>query len=174
MVIAPVQHTAGVDGGRGVVVAAAGRWFNGVMATPSDEIDALIQKHPDWRGEALARLRAVILGVDPGIVEEWKWMGSPVWELDGILVVGNIFKTKVKLGFLYGASLDDPHGLFNGELGGNQRRSVELAEGDTVDEAAFAELVREAIAFNARKRADATAKKAASRKAARKKEASDV
>ncbi|MFB2581236.1 DUF1801 domain-containing protein [Herbiconiux sp. P15] len=127
--------------------------------TPSEEIDGLIAAHPDWRGEALARMRAVILGVDPGIVEEWKWMGSPVWELDGILVVGNIFAKKVKLGFLYGASLDDPHGLFNGELGGNQRRSVELFEGDTVDEQAFAQLIREAISHNAQKRAAKSTKK---------------
>ena len=127
--------------------------------TPSEKIDGLIAKHPDWRGEALARLRAVILGVDPGIVEEWKWMGAPVWELDGILVVGGVFQKKVKLGFLYGASLDDPHGLFNGELGGNQRRSVELFEGDTVDDEAFAQLIREAISHNARKRAAKTTKK---------------
>ncbi|SMH49423.1 hypothetical protein SAMN06295885_3304 [Rathayibacter oskolensis] len=115
---------------------------------PADEIDALIAKHPDWRGALLADARRIILDVDPGIVEEWKWMGAPVWELDGILVVGNIFKTKVKLGFMYGASLPDPHGIFNGELGGNQRRSVEFAEGDAVPEEALAELVRAAIVRN--------------------------
>ncbi|PPF84643.1 hypothetical protein C5B96_06925 [Subtercola sp. Z020] len=115
---------------------------------PSDEIDALIAKHPDWRGAKLAEMRDLILGVDEGIVEEWKWMGAPVWELDGILVVGNIFKTKVKLGFMYGALIDDPQGLFNGELGGNQRRSVEFAEGDTVDGDALRELIRAAIALN--------------------------
>ncbi|OMH31252.1 DUF1801 domain-containing protein [Tersicoccus sp. Bi-70] len=124
-------------------------------ATPSDRIDELIEQHPDWRGETLARMRRLILDVDPGIVEEWKWMGAPVWELDGILVVGNIFKKKVKLGFMYGASLDDPAGLFNGELGGNQRRSVELAEGETVDDAAFQDLVRAAIARNRAKRGTA-------------------
>ena len=75
-------------------------------------------------------------------------MGAPVWELDGILVVGNIFKTKVKLGFMYGALIDDPDQLFNGELGGNQRRSVELAEGDEVDETALQNLIRSAIAYN--------------------------
>ncbi|MEH0111328.1 DUF1801 domain-containing protein [Tersicoccus sp. MR15.9] len=125
-------------------------------ATPSERIDALIEQTPDWRGETLARMRALIRDVDPGIVEEWKWMGAPVWELDGILVIGNIFKTKVKLGFMYGASLDDPAGLFNGELGGNQRRSVELAEGETVDEAAFQDLVRAAIARNRAKRGTAS------------------
>ncbi|MBF4574212.1 DUF1801 domain-containing protein [Herbiconiux sp. VKM Ac-1786] len=123
--------------------------------TASDEIDQLIAKHPDWRGAKLAEMRRIILEVDPGIVEEWKWMGSPVWELDGILIVGDIFKTKVKLGFLYGASLDDPHGLFNGELGGNQRRSVEFAEGHSVDEEAFKDLVRRAIERNRAKPAKA-------------------
>ncbi|NQX17067.1 DUF1801 domain-containing protein [Rathayibacter sp. VKM Ac-2857] len=121
--------------------------------TPGEEIDGLIAKHPDWRGELLAEARRIVLGVDPGIVEEWKWRGAPVWELDGILVVGNIFQKKVKLGFLYGASLEDPAGIFNGELGGNQRRSVEFAEGDAIQEEALAGLVRAAIAFNAAKRA---------------------
>jgi hypothetical protein len=115
---------------------------------PSEEIDTLIDKHPDWRGAALAKLRRSILDVDPGIIEEWKWMGAPVWELGGILVVGNIFKNKVKLGFMYGALLDDPDNLFNGELGGNQRRSIELAEGDEVDEAALQTLIRRAITHN--------------------------
>ena len=124
--------------------------------TASDEIDQLIAKHPDWRGAKLAEMRRIILEVDPGIVEEWKWMGSPVWELDGILIVGDIFKAKVKLGFLYGASLDDPQGLFNGELGGNQRRSVEFTEGHSVDEEAFKHLVRAAIERNRAKPAKAT------------------
>ncbi|MCO7221622.1 DUF1801 domain-containing protein [Klenkia sp. PcliD-1-E] len=115
---------------------------------PAAEIDALVAKHPDWRGETLAEARRLILAVDPAIEETWKWMGSPVWELDGILVVGDIFKAKVKLGFLHGASLPDPTGLFNGELGGNQRRSYELVEGDTIDAAAFQDLVRAAIERN--------------------------
>ena len=123
--------------------------------TASDEIDQLIAKHPDWRGAKLAEMRRIILEVDSGIVEEWKWMGSPVWELDGILIVGDIFKAKVKLGFLYGASLDDPQGLFNGELGGNQRRSVEFTEGHSVDEEAFKDLVRAAIERNRAKAAKA-------------------
>ncbi|MEA9986199.1 MULTISPECIES: DUF1801 domain-containing protein [Subtercola] len=122
--------------------------------TPAEEIDNLIRTHPDWRGAALANARRIISEVDPGIVEEWKWMGAPVWELDGILVVGNIFKTKVKLGFMYGALITDATGLFNGELGGNQRRSYELAEGDVIDEEGLKALVREAIAFNHAKRAN--------------------
>jgi len=126
--------------------------------TPSDEIDNLINTHPDWRGAALAKLRTSILDVDPGIIEEWKWMGAPVWELGGILVVGNIFKTKVKLGFMYGALLEDPDTLFNGELGGNQRRSIELAEGDEVDEAALQALIRRAISHNQSRAKTATKK----------------
>ena len=112
------------------------------------QIDALIAEHPDWRGETLARARRAILAVDPAVTETWKWMGAPVWELDGILIVGNIFKQKVKLGFMYGASLDDPKTLFNGELGGNQRRSYELYEGDEVDEPGLQDLVRAAIERN--------------------------
>ena len=128
---------------------------------PSEQIDDLIETHPDWRGAALAEARRLILEVDPGIVEEWKWMGAPVWELDGILVVGNIFKAKVKLGFMYGASLDDPHQLFNGELGGNQRRSYELFEGDAVQGEPFQDLVRAAIARNRAHPAKPARKKAA-------------
>lgn len=117
---------------------------------PSEQIDDLIAKHPDWRGATLADARRMILEVDPAIIETWKWMGAPVWELGGILIVGNIFKKKVKLGFMYGASLDDPEGLFNGELGGNQRRSYELYEGDVLQEEPFKELVRAAIRRNQR------------------------
>jgi hypothetical protein len=118
------------------------------VVTPSEEIDNLIATHPDWRGSTLAQARRMILEVESGIVEEWKWMGAPVWEVDGILIVGGIFKKKVKLGFMYGASLDDPTGLFNGELGGNQRRSYELYEGDELQEDAFKDLVRAAINRN--------------------------
>ncbi len=92
--------------------------------------------------------RRAILDVDPGIVEQWKYMGAPVWELDGPRIVGNIFKAKVKLGFMYGASLEDRRGLFNGELKGKQRRSYELAEGDLVDETGLQDLVRAAITRN--------------------------
>ncbi|MGI4895433.1 MAG: DUF1801 domain-containing protein [Janthinobacterium lividum] len=113
-----------------------------------ESIDDLIAAHPDWRGAALAELRAIILEVDPGIIEEWKYLGAPVWSLGGILVVGNIFKTKVKLGFMHGAKLDDPSGLFNGELGGKQRRSVELGEGAKVEKDALQDLIRAAILHN--------------------------
>jgi hypothetical protein len=119
-----------------------------VNVSPSERIDEFIAKHPDWRGATLSASRRIILEVDPGIVEQWKYMGAPVWELDGIVVVGNIFRKKVKLGFMYGASLEDPEHLFNGELGGKQRRSYELYEGDELRERAFKDLVRAAIRRN--------------------------
>jgi hypothetical protein len=115
---------------------------------PREEIDDYIAQSPDWRGTTLAQLRKTILEVDPGIIEEWKYMGSPVWSLDGIVCTGNIFKDSVKLGFMYGASLSDPHGLFNDELAGNQRRAIKLHEGDHVDEGSLKELVRAAIGYN--------------------------
>ncbi|PZF13854.1 DUF1801 domain-containing protein [Curtobacterium sp. MCPF17_011] len=114
-------------------------------STPAQHIDAMIAAHPDWRGAVLADARAAVLAVDPAIKETWKWRGAPVWELDGILVVGNVFKEAVKLGFMYGASLDDPDGLFNDELGGNQRRAIKYFAGDAVDVPALQALVRRAI-----------------------------
>jgi hypothetical protein len=121
--------------------------------TPTEEIDALIAKHPDWRGTKFASLRAAILAVDPGVYEEWKWMGSPVWEMKGIICVGNIYKNKVKLTFMYGASLPDPDGLFNAELEGNQRRAIDFFETDATDTAALQALIRTAITFNEAKKA---------------------
>jgi hypothetical protein len=115
---------------------------------PSEEIDELIARNQDWRGAALAKLRKTILEVDPEIIEEWKYMGAPVWSLNGILCVGNIFKNKVKLGFMHGAALSDPDKLFNGELAGNQRRAIELYEGDHVDAGSLKALVRAAISYN--------------------------
>jgi len=120
----------------------------GVTMNPTEEIDNLIARHPDWRGARLAGLRALILDVDPGIVETWKWMGSPVWELDGILCVGNIFKNKVKLVFMDGAALSDPHTLFNAELEGNKRRGIDFFEADGTDDSALRALIREAISHN--------------------------
>lgn len=115
---------------------------------PSEEIDNLIAHNPDWRGATLAELRRIILDVDPEIIEEWKYMGAPVWSLNGILCVGNIFKTKVKLGFMNGAALSDPDKLFNCELAGNQRRAIEFSEGDQIDEGSLKALVRAAIGYN--------------------------
>jgi hypothetical protein len=115
---------------------------------PTEEIDTLIAKHADWRGAKLASLRATILGIDPSIVETWKWMGSPVWELGGILCVGNIFKNKVKLVFMDGAALSDPDTLFNAELEGNKRRGIDFFETDVTDDASLQALVRAAISHN--------------------------
>jgi hypothetical protein len=128
------------------------RGTKGTAMDPCEEIDDLIARNPDWRGATLAELRRIILEVDPGIIEEWKYMGAPVWSLDGIICVGNIFKDKVKLGFMYGAALSDPDGLFNGELAGNQRRAIEIHEGDHVDEEPLKTLVRAAIDHNGSKR----------------------
>ena len=115
---------------------------------PSEEIDNLIAQHQDWRGATLAKLRKTILEVDPDIIEEWKYMGAPVWSLNGIICVGNIFKTKVKLGFMNGAALSDPDKLFNAELAGNKRRAIEFYEGDHIDEGSLKTLLRAAISYN--------------------------
>jgi hypothetical protein len=115
---------------------------------PSEEIDNLIAQNQDWRGATMAKLRKTILEVDPEIVEEWKYMGAPVWSLNGTICVGNIFKNKVKLGFMDGAALSDPDKLFNGELEGNKRRAIEVYEGDHIEEASLKALVRAAISYN--------------------------
>lgn len=160
---------AGLDGeGRpghnGRMTDTAAGAADGTAPTAAEQIDALIAKHPDWRGARLAELRAIIRGVDPEIVETWKWMGSPVWELGGIICVGNIFKAKVKLGFMDGAALPDPKGIFNSELEGNKRRSIDYFEGDVVDEKGLEELVRAAITLIADRRAAKAAAKPAAKK----------
>ncbi|MFA4965236.1 MAG: DUF1801 domain-containing protein [Thermoleophilia bacterium] len=115
---------------------------------PSEEIDNLIAQNQDWRGATLASLRKTILEVDPEIIEEWKWMGSPVWSLNGIICVGNIFKNKVQLVFMNGAALSDPDDLFNAGLEGNKRRAIDVNEGDHIVEGSLKTLVRAAISFN--------------------------
>ena len=115
---------------------------------PSEEIDNLIAQNQDWRGATLAKLRKTILEVDPEIIEEWKWMGSPVWSLNGIICVGNIFKNKVKLVFMDGAALSDPDKLFNAGLAGNKRRAIDVYEGDHIEEGSLKTLVRAAISYN--------------------------
>ena len=102
----------------------------------------------DWRGHALARMRKLIHEEDPDVVEEWKWMGTPVWSHDGIICTGESYKAVVKLTFAKGASLKDPARLFNSSLDGNVRRAIDIHEGDEVDESAFKALVRQAVAFN--------------------------
>jgi len=116
--------------------------------TPSERIDALIAGIADWRGKTFADLRQTILASDDGIVEEWKWMGSPVWECDGMIAVANAHKGKVKLTFMHGAQLPDPDKLFNDGLDGNARRAIDFFEGDKLDKRALKNLVRAAIDYN--------------------------
>ena len=116
--------------------------------SPSDLIDARIEDLGDWRGEMLARLRALIKEADPDVVEEWKWRGTPVWSHNGILFTGETYKDKVKMTFAKGASLKDPSGLFNSSLEGNTRRAIDLHEGDKLDGKALKALIRAAVALN--------------------------
>jgi hypothetical protein len=111
-------------------------------------IDQRIAELGDWRGKALARMRALIKAADPDVVEEWKWMGTPVWSHDGILCTGESYKAVVKLTFAKGASLPDPTKLFNSSLEGNMRRAIDLREGEELDAAAFTALIHAAIALN--------------------------
>ena len=120
--------------------------------TPSDLIDRRIAELGDWRGETLARVRKLIREAIPEVEETWKWRGVPVWEKDGIVTTGETYKDKVKLTFARGASLEDSKKLFNSSLEGNARRALDLFEGDTLDEAAFKALVREAAEANAAKK----------------------
>jgi len=112
-------------------------------------IDRRIADLGDWRGAALARVRALIHEAVPGVEEEWKWMGTPVWSSQGILCTGESYKSHVKLTFLKGASLEDPAGLFNSSLDGNARRAIDIHEGEELDAAAFRALIRAAAALNA-------------------------
>lgn len=114
-------------------------------------IDGRIRELADWRGEMLAKVRGTIRGTDPEIVEEWKWMGTPVWSRGGIICTGETYKSVVKLTFAKGAALKDPSGLFNSSLEGNVRRAIDIHEGEEVNEGALRELVREAIALNLEK-----------------------
>ncbi|KAA0180018.1 DUF1801 domain-containing protein [Cupriavidus cauae] len=114
-------------------------------------IDARIEELGDWRGEMLARLRALIKEADPNVIEEWKWRGVPVWSHNGIICTGETYKSVVKMTFAKGASLPDPAGLFNSSLEGNTRRAIDFAEGAQIDEKALKELVRAAAALNSTK-----------------------
>ncbi|MBF5044525.1 DUF1801 domain-containing protein [Aggregicoccus sp. 17bor-14] len=119
----------------------------------SELISQRIAELGDWRGETLARMRKLIRDAVPDVVEEWKWMGTPVWSHGGILCTGESYKSVVKLTFLKGASLSDPSKLFNSSLEGNARRAIDIREGEKVDAAAFKSLVREAAALNGAKKA---------------------
>ena len=116
--------------------------------SPSQLIDARIDELGGWRGETLARLRALVKEADPDVVEEWKWRGVPVWYHDGMVVTGEAYKAVVKMTFAKGAALPDPAGLFNSSLDGNTRRAIDFREGEEINEEALKELVRSAVALN--------------------------
>jgi hypothetical protein len=124
-----------------------------VTESASEAIDARIRDLDDWRGETLARIRALIREADAEVVEEWKWQkatnpGTPVWSHDGIICTGETYKSVVKMTFAKGASLGDPSGLFNSSLEGNVRRAIDIREGDEIDEQALKDLIRSAVALN--------------------------
>jgi len=122
---------------------------DGDAGQPASElISKRIAELGDWRGTTLGRMRRLISEADPDVVEEWKWMGTPVWSHDGIITTGESYKDKVKLTFAKGALLKDPARLFNSSLDGNVRRAIDIHEGEEPDEAAFKALVRQAIALN--------------------------
>ncbi len=114
----------------------------------SELIDNKLAELGDWRGKTLGRMRELIRETDPEVVEEWKWMGTPVWSHDGIICTGESYTSVVKLTFAKGASLNDPAGLFNASLDGNVRRAIDIHEGEAVDAAAFKALIRAAVALN--------------------------
>jgi hypothetical protein len=116
--------------------------------SPSQLIDKRIAELGDWRGKTLSRMRKLIKEADPNVVEEWKWMGTPVWSHDGIICTGESYKAIVKLTFSKGASLKDPARLFNSSLDGNVRRAIDIHEGEEVDASAFKALIRAAVALN--------------------------
>ena len=118
-------------------------------SSPSRLIDERIEELGDWRGKLLSRLRTLIKHADPGVVEEWKWRGVPVWYHDGMICTGETYKSIVKMTFAWGAALEDPSGLFNSSLDGNTRRAIDFHEGERIDEEALTALVRSAVALNA-------------------------
>jgi hypothetical protein len=125
--------------------------------SPSRLIDARIKELGDWRGETLARVRSLIKQACPGVVEEWKWRGVPVWEHAGIICTGETYKAVVKLTFAHGASLEDPSGVFNSSLEGNMRRAIDIHEGDRINERALKNLIRAAVEYNQTKKKKAPA-----------------
>ncbi len=129
--------------------------------TPSEKIDGRIEELDDWRGEALAHLRALIKQAVPGVTEEWKWRGVPVWYYEGMICTGETYKSIVKLTFANGAALADPSKLFNSSLEGNVRRAIDIRESDKINERALKNLVRAAVDYNqgkSKKKAPARAK----------------
>jgi len=120
--------------------------------SPSKLIDARIKELDDWRGKTLSRIRTLIKQADPEVVEEWKWRGVPVWSHGGIICTGETYKSVVKLTFAKGAAIKDPSKLFNSSLEGNVRRAIDIREEEKIDEAAFKDLIRAAVALNLAKR----------------------
>src|ERR1700754_518358 len=133
--------------------------------SPSALIDARIKELNDWRGETLARVRALIKQADPEVVEEWKWRGVPVWEHAGIICTGETYKAVVKMTFAKGAALEDPSGLFNSSLDGNVRRAIDIREGEKINEAALKELIRAAVALNLKAKSKSKPRPASSKRA---------
>lgn len=130
----------------------AARAAKGGGGDASAKIDQRINELGDWRGETLARMRALIHEAEPAVIEEWKWMGTPIWSHNGIICTGESYKKVVKLTFAKGASLPDPKRLFNSSLEGNVRRAIDIPEGAAVDAAAFKALVKAAVAHNGLKK----------------------
>ena len=129
------------------------------MESASAFIDQRIKELGDWRGKTLTHLRKLIHDADPDILEEWKWMGTPVWSHDGIVCTGESYKQVVKLTFARGASIKDPKKLFNSSLEGNVRRAIDIHEGEKINEVAFKQLIRDAVAANSAAHAQRAAKK---------------
>jgi hypothetical protein len=128
-------------------------------------IDARIQELGDWRGEVLAKVREIVHEADPQILEEWKWMGTPVWSHGGIVCTGETYKNVVKMTFAKGAALKDSSGLFNSSLDGNTRRAIDINEGDKVDQAALKDLIREAVELNLKGKSKPKPRRASSKRA---------
>jgi hypothetical protein len=135
------------------------------FASASTLIDERIKGLGDWRGKMLARVRGIVHEADPEIVEEWKFMGTPVWSHGGIVCTGETYKNVVKMTFAKGASLKDPAGLFNSSLDGNVRRAIDIREGEKIDEAALKDLIRAAVALNLDGKSKAKPRRAGSRRA---------
>jgi hypothetical protein len=131
----------------------------------SASIDAKINELGDWRGKTLAKVRAILHKADPEIVEEWKWMGTPVFSHGGIVCTGETYKNAVKMTFARGAALEDPSGLFNSSLDGNVRRAIDIHEGEKIDEAALKDLIRAAVALNLQARSRPKTTRASSKRA---------
>src|SRR5256886_11525752 len=130
----------------------------------SEFISKRIAELGDWRGESLSRMRKLIKEADPDVVEEWKWMGTPIWSHDGIICTGETYKNVVKMTFLKGAALKDPSGLFNSSLEGNARRAIDIHEGEKINEAALKDLIRAAVALNLEGKSRAKPRRASSKR----------